>query len=353
MSQNVAMQHKPLGNSGVAVPPLVFGTSCLGNLYEALAPETKLAISREWFANVPGPVVLDTAGKYGAGLALEVLGANLRALGVPADSIIISNKLGWLRTPLTTPEPTFERGVWEDLKHDAVQRVSYDGIMECWEQGCALLGEPYRPQLVSIHDPDEYLKAAASADDRRRRFDEIIDGYRALAELKRRGDVVAVGVGSKDWRVVQEIDAVTSLDWVMLANSLTICSHPADLLEFLTKLAARGVGVINSAVFNAGFLIGGRFFDYHEVSRDNPAHRPLFAWRERFLAVCREQDVAPAIACVQFAMSPPGVAAVAMNTSKPAHVADNAAAVATKIPAEFWRAAKAAQIIRHDYPYVD
>ena len=346
------MKHRPLGKNGVAVPPLVFGTSCLGNLYEALAPETKLAISREWFNHVPGPVVLDTAGKYGAGLALEVLGANLRELGVPADSIIISNKLGWLRTPLRTPEPTFERGVWADLHHDAVQRVSYDGIMECWTQGCELLGEPYRPQLVSIHDPDEYLKVATSADDRRRRFDEIVDGYRALADLKSRGEVVAVGVGSKDWRVVREIDAVASLDWIMLANSLTIYSHPAELLEFLSRLVNRGVGVINSAVFNAGFLIGGRFFDYRELSRDNPDHQLLFAWRERFLALCREHEVTPAIACVQFAMSPPGVAAIAMNTSKPAHVADNAASVATKVPLEFWRAAKAAELIRHDYPYV-
>jgi D-threo-aldose 1-dehydrogenase len=346
------MNHKPLGNSGVAVPPLVFGTSCLGNLYEALSPETKLAISREWFNHVPAPVVLDTAGKYGAGLALEVLGANLRELGVPADSIIISNKLGWLRTPLLTPEPTFERGVWENLEHDATQRVSYSGIMECWEQGCELLGEPYRPQLVSIHDPDEYLKAATSDDDRRRRFDEIIDGYRALADLKRRGEVVAVGVGSKDWQVVREIDAATTLDWVMLANSLTIYSHPADLLEFLAKLVARGVGVINSAVFNAGFLIGGRFFDYRELSRDNPDHRPMFAWRERFLNLCRDHDVAPAVACVQFAMSPPGVVAVAMNTSKPANVAGNAAAVAATIPQEFWRAAKVAELVRLDYPYV-
>jgi D-threo-aldose 1-dehydrogenase len=346
------MKHRPLGKSGVAVPPLVFGTSCLGNLYEALAPEAKLAISREWFNHVPGPVVLDTAGKYGAGLALEVLGANLRELGVPADSIVISNKLGWLRTPLRTPEPTFERGVWADLTHDAAQRVSYDGIMECWEQGCELLGAPYRPQLVSIHDPDEYVKVATSTDDRLRRFDEIVDGYRALADLKRRGDVLAVGVGSKDWRVVREIDSAASLDWVMFANSLTIYSHPAELLEFLATLVDRGVGVINSAVFNAGFLIGGRYFDYRELSRDNADHQPLFAWRERFLVLCREHEVAPAIACVQFAMSPPGVAAIAMNTSKPAHVADNAAAVATKVPPEFWRAAKAAELIRPDYPYV-
>ena len=232
------MIHRPLGNSGIRIPPLVFGTSCLGNLYEALPRETKLAISREWFAHVPAPVVLDSAGKYGAGLALEMIGANLRELGVAPDAVVISNKLGWMRTPLVAAEPTFEPGVWAGLQHDAEQRIDYAGIMACWEQGCELLGEPYQPQLVSVHDPDEYLAAAATADDRRRRFDHVLDAYRALADLRRRGEVRAVGVGAKDWRVVREIAAAVPLDWVMLANSLTILRHPPELLRFIVDLTA-------------------------------------------------------------------------------------------------------------------
>ncbi len=346
------MQHVPLGKCGVSVPRLVFGTSCLGNLYEALPRDAKLAISREWFAHVPAPVVLDSAGKYGAGLALETIGANLRELGVRPADVVISNKLGWLRTPLAGPEPTFEPGVWADLRFDAEQRISYDGIRACWEQGCELLGEPYRPQLASVHDPDEYLAAATTPDDRRRRFDDIVDAYRALAELRERGEIQAVGVGSKDWSVIREIDVVTPLDWVMLANSLTIFRHPPELLQFVAGLVARGVGVINSAVFHAGFLVGGRFFDYREMSRDDPADQALFAWRDKFLALCHEQEVDPATACVQFALSPPGVAAIAMNTSNPANVAKNAAAVDAQLPNKFWRAAKARQLISNDYPYL-
>jgi D-threo-aldose 1-dehydrogenase len=346
------MKHHPLGATGLAIPRLVFGTSCLGNLYEALPRDVKLAISREWFAHVPAPVVLDSAGKYGAGLALEVIGANLRELGVSPDAVIISNKLGWLRKPLTTPEQTFEPGVWAGLEHDAEQRIHYAGIMACWEQGCELLCDAYRPQLASVHDPDEYLAAAASSDDRRRRFDDILDAYRALADLKQRGEVRAVGVGAKNWQVIREIDAAVPLDWVMLANSLTIYSHPPEVLEFLADLQRRGVGVINSAVFNAGFLVGGRFFDYRVPSPATLADQPLFAWRERFLALCREHDVDPATACVQFALSPPGVAAVAMNTSNPANVAKNAAAVEATVPTDFWHAAKQAGVIAPDYPYL-
>jgi D-threo-aldose 1-dehydrogenase len=346
------MQLTPLGNTGFHIPRLVFGTSCLGNLYQALPRETKLAISREWFADVPKPVVLDSAGKYGAGLALEVIGANLRELGIAPEDVLISIKLGWLRTPLRAVEPTFEPGVWAGLEHDAEQCIGYDGILACWEQGCELLGKPYRPQLASVHDPDEYLAAALSTNERRRRFDEIVEAYRALADLKRRGQVRAVGVGSKDWRVIREIDAATPLDWVMLANSLTIYRHEPELLGFLAELTARGVGVINSAVFHAGFLVGGRFFDYRELSQADCDDRPLFAWRETFFALCRDHAVAPATACVQFALSPPGVAAVAMNTSNPANVAKNAQAVEANIPHEFWQAAKGENLISVDYPYV-
>jgi D-threo-aldose 1-dehydrogenase len=343
------MQHLPLGNTGLHIPRLVFGTSCLGNLYEALSVDTKLAISRQWFEHVPAPVALDSAGKYGAGLALEVIGANLREMGVPPEQVLISNKLGWLRTPLATAEPTFEPGVWAGLEHDAVQRLGHAGILDCWEQGCELLGEPYRPQLASVHDPDEHLAAANGDADRRRRMDDVLEAYRALRELKQRGEVRAIGVGAKDWRVVQEISAAVELDWVMLANSLTIYRHPAELVEFVASLAARGVGVINSAVFHAGFLVGGRFFDYRVVSPDDPADRELFTWRDRFFALCRRHKVAPDAACVQFALSPPGVVAVAMNTSDPAKIARNAATVDAAIPPEFWAEAKANGLIRPDF----
>ncbi len=145
------------------LPPIVFGTSCLGNLYEALPWETKLGILREILTNSPEGAVLDSAGKYGAGLALEVIGKGLRELGIPAGKVTISNKLGWLRVPLRGPEPTFETGVWAALEHDAEQCLGYEGILRCFEQGCELLGAPYTPSLVSVHDPDEYLAKSDSS----------------------------------------------------------------------------------------------------------------------------------------------------------------------------------------------
>ncbi|MGD9633768.1 MAG: aldo/keto reductase [Pirellulales bacterium] len=343
--------YRPLGNTGLHVPPIVFGCSALGNLYRVIPDVAKLEIVSAWFDHVSPPVFVDTAGKYGAGLALEVLGRSLAKFEIPQGDVLISSKLGWKRAPLTTPEPTFEPGVWQDIEHDAVQRISYDGILECYDESCQLLGSPYRPQLVSVHDPDEYL-AAASPADRAQRFDDIVAAYRALAELKHSGQVVGVGVGAKDWRVIEEIAAAVPLDWVMLANSLTVMRHPPELVEFVARLVERGVGIINSAVFHAGFLVGGKYFDYRVVDANNDADRPLFAWRKSFVAICEAHGVSPLDACVQFGLSVPGVVAVALNTSHADRIPENVAAVSTPMPPQFWASLQEEGLLANDYPYV-
>ena len=346
------MNSQPLGSTGLQVPPVIFGTSCLGNLYVELPWETKLEILREIFTHAPAPVVLDSAGKYGAGLALESIGRGLRELGVKPQNVLISNKLGWIRTPLTGPEPTFEKGAWVGLKNDARQCISYEGILRCYEQGCELLGAPYVPQLVSVHDPDEYLAPATSPADRQRRLADILDAYRALGELKKQGKVAAVGIGAKDWTVIREVAAVTELDWVMLACSFTVMRHPPELLAFVSELNRRKIGIVNSAVFHAGFLTGGKFFDYRLPDPQVAADQALFAWREKFNALCTEYGVLPAAACVQFGMSPPGVVSIALNTSKVKNVRANLELAQASIPAAFWTAMKAAGLIAKDYPYL-
>jgi D-threo-aldose 1-dehydrogenase len=60
----------------------------------------------------------------------------------------------------------------------------------------------------------------------------------------------------------------------------------------------------------------------------------------------------PAAACVRFAMSPPGVAAVALNTSRPEQVQRNWDMASADIPTGFWAAMKDARLISPDYPYL-
>jgi len=328
------------------LPKVIYGTSGLGNLYTALADDIKKGIIEQCINSAPGPAVFDSAGKYGAGLALETLGKSLKELNVKPDDVIISNKLGWLRTELKTEEPTFEPGVWKDLKFDAVQKISYDGILECYAQGNDLLNG-YKAELISVHDPDEYINAGLNTLDKERRYQDILEAYRALAELKAGGKVKAIGVGAKDWRIIQRISQDIPLDWVMIANSMTIHSHPPELVDFMKTLSENNVAIINSAVFNGGFLTGLDFYNYQPVSlRQNAT---LYHWREFFYQLCQDFNIKPAAACVAFGLAAPGVKSIALNTTNKERVFQNIQMAETVVPTGFWDAMISHGMIDQNY----
>jgi D-threo-aldose 1-dehydrogenase len=314
-------------------PRIVFGTTPLGNIYRVVPEETKRELIAAWFQHAGAPVFIDSAGKYGAGLALESLGKHLAALGIAPEEVVISNKLGWKRAPLLTSEPTFEPGAWFGLEHDAVQRISYEGILECHEEGNRLLGA-YESRVVSVHDPDEYLAAADSAADDERRFHDLLEAYRALYELKAAGKADAVGVGAKNWHSILRLhEAGVEFDWVMFANSYTVMRHPLELRRFMEVLEKRGTAIVNSAVFHGGFLTGGEFFDYRKVTRESdPA---LYDWRDRFEALCARFAVSPAAAAAAYGRSAPGVVALALSTSQPERVAEMVTLAHAEMSGEF------------------
>lgn len=312
----------------------MFGTSSLGNLYQELPYSEKRALVAAWFASSAEQICVDSAGKYGAGLALETLGTAMRDLGVAPEQVLISNKLGWQRVPLVGNHPTFEGDVWKNIHHDAVQNISGEGIIACWEQGNQLLGPPYKASLLSVHDPDEYLAGATTEEDRKDRRRNILDAYRALFEIRDRGEALAVGIGCKDWRVIRELAEDISFDWVMLAGSITVHVHPPELLKWVKELHDRGTTVINSAVFNAGFLVGSEYYDYRRVSL--ATDRDLFTWRESFFSVCTGHGVSPADACIQFGLHQPGISSIALNTTRASRVTENIAALDAAAPAAFW-----------------
>lgn len=308
--------------------PIIFGTSCLGNLYKAISFETKVEIAAEWFKAFPKPFI-DSAGKYGAGLSLECIGRALRELGKRPGELTISVKLAWRRKPLTTPEPTFEPGAWVGLEHDAVQDISAAGILRCYDEARELLGYPI--DYVSVHDPDEYLQGAG--DEAGRRREEVLAAYDSLFALKSRGEVRGVGIGAKDWLVVRDLYRDVRFDWVMFACAPTLLRHPPELLEFVNRLKGDGIRLIDSAVFNGGFLMGSDMLDYRKADpeRDGAA----FAFRERYLARCREFGLDPAVPAVQYAFRL-GFEAVALNTSSPRRIVQNASYATTQVPEEFW-----------------
>ena len=112
------------------------------------------------------------------------------------------------------------------------------------------------------------------------------------------------------------------------------------------------VGIINSAIFNAGFLTGGSYFDYRLTDPEREEDKPLYRWREKFFAVCGKHEIAPGDACLKFALSAPQVTAVALNPSKPHRMANNKVVLDKEFPKAFWEDLKSEKIIDAEYPYV-
>ncbi|WP_017446677.1 aldo/keto reductase [Gayadomonas joobiniege] len=320
--------------STVKLPKIIFGTSSLGNLFVELDKQTKTQLVDAAIQNSPDTVIFDSAGKYGAGLALESISTALSELNIAPEAVKISNKLGWKRAPLKTAEPTFEPGAWVNIKHDAVQDISYQGILDCYHEGNQLLS-PYQAKIVSVHDPDEYLAAATDQADLDQRKADILEAYRALQALRDCGEVESVGVGAKDVSVIDFISDHVRLDWAMFACSLTPFTHKKSTLDLIKKLHQQGVKIINSAVFNSGFLLGSDNLDYKKVSRET--HPEAFAWRDKFHQLCDKYQITGAQACVQFSFLFDGVESIALSSSSPKRVKSNISLSEADVPKAFWQ----------------
>ena len=107
---------------------LIIGTSCLGNLYHDIGYNNKKNIINEIIhcysinSNGHNGLILDSAGKYGCGLGLEMLGMILKELKICPSTVRISNKLGWKRIPFDNDNARscakMEPGVWVNLDYD-------------------------------------------------------------------------------------------------------------------------------------------------------------------------------------------------------------------------------------------
>jgi D-threo-aldose 1-dehydrogenase len=171
-----------------------------------------------------------------------------------------------------------------------------------------------------------------------------------MDELKAAVFVLGAGMVARDLGSLSSL--TPSVDWVVLPGGFTLMRHPADLLASMAELAARQIPVVVSGVFDGGFLVGNNRLDGRVLSTEDPADRSLLTWRTSFAALCHGHGITPAQACIQFALSGPGVAAVMLNSSHPDRVAENTASVERTVPAGFWASMKEEGLLAADYPHV-
>ncbi|MDH5797271.1 MAG: aldo/keto reductase [Paracoccaceae bacterium] len=298
------MKRTKIGETGLEVTGLSFGTSALGSMpdtygygvSEEQAMETLLAFFK-------GPAnMLDTSRNYGMGRSEERIGAALKELGGWPKEYVLSTKL----------DRDMETG-----RFDAARaRASIEESLEALGMDSV--------QILHLHDPEHS-----------RDLNEISGKGGALEELfkmKEEGLVKAVGLA------MGKVDMMFPLlkDWpfdVMINhNRYTLLNRSAD--EMFTWAHKAGIKIFNAAPFAGGILAKGSSATnrvaYMETDDDGLA--PV----RKFEEICGRHGVTPGAAALQFSMNDPRIASTIVGVSRPESMTRNLAWAEEAISKDFW-----------------
>jgi D-threo-aldose 1-dehydrogenase len=319
--------------------PVGFGASGLGTLTWDIPDDVAHEILEEAYS--VGYRYFDTSPLYGHGLSELRLGRFLRS--IPRENFLLSTKVGRY---LVAPKKgeTLDKGQWvAPLNLKPVLDYSYDGTMRALEQSVNRLGVS-SIDIVYIHDLDRRNLGV----DFDRRYAQALDGaYRALDELRRSGDVKAIGAGINEADVAADLITACDLDCLMLAGRYTLLEQPA-LDRFLPLAIERNVDVVVAGVFNSGILAkgpgAGGSYDYGQAPPE------IVRRVERIAAVCAEFGVSMPAAAVQFPFGHPAIKTVVLGMSRLKTVRQNMALFQEKIPPELWGRLKELGLLASNTP---
>ncbi len=333
------LAQRKLGSSPLMVTQLGVGTAPLGDLYQRVPEQAATGMLATGFDL--GLRLFDTAPLYGSGLAEHRTGGLLRQK--PRDTFIVSSKVGRWYKPA---RGQLNRGNWAGgLDFNAVLDYSYDGAMRSFEQSLLRLGLS-RIDVLLIHDVDVHTHGSRDACDRC--FDQAMEGaYRALVELRRSGDVRAIGVGVNESDMCARFARQGDFDCMLLAGRYTLLEQGA-LDEFLPLCEAKDIGVLAGGTFNSGILASGAKagskYNYAEAS---PAVRDRVA---RLDAVCRAHGVPLAAAAIQFPLGHPKVSSVVIGAVSAEEIRQNFELMRMSIPRALWADLRSEGLLRTDAP---
>ncbi len=331
---------RKLGSSPLQVTQLGFGGAPLGDLYAKL--DESDALAAPGVAVKAGLNLFDTSPLYGYGLSEHRMGRVLRQR--PRDSFVLSTKVGrWFRP---ADPVTIDRGQWQGgLDFEPVYDYSYDGVMKSLEQSYLRLGIS-RIDVLLIHDVDVWTHGSREACDRR--FDEAMAGaYVALDELRRSGQVQAIGLGMNEADMCARFVRAGDFDCVLLAGRYTLLEQGA-LDEFLPLCEQRDVNILLGGPFNSGILASGprpgAKYNYDDAPPD------VLERVTRIQTVCERHGVPMAAAAIQFPLSHPCVSSVVPGAVRAAEVKRNVELMSMDIPADLWAELKAEGLVREEAP---
>ena len=316
---------------------LGFGAAPLGNMFRDIPEDEALAtVEAAWNDGIR---YFDNAPFYGAGLAELRMGEALADR--PRDEYVISTKVGRivLDEVADAPRDNGEKGTVfaHGRPNTVVNDYSADATLRSIEDSLKRLRTD-RIEIVWVHD----LAQDFYGDDWVGRFEEARTGaFVALDRLRDEGVIKAWGLG------VNRVEAVELLldldgprpDGSLLAGRYTLLDHGRALQRLMPRIAAEGLGIVVGGPYSSGALVGGPNFEYA------PASPEILERVARIKAIADRHGVSMKAAGLQFSLANPAVAAVIPGASRPGRIAEDSAALAEVVPAEFWHDLRGAGLV--------
>ncbi len=299
-----------LGDTGLRVTRLMFGTAPIGGLFAPVsAGDAHATLEAAWDAGIRA---FDTAPHYGVGQSERRLGDFLA--GKPRSEFVISTKVGRLLVPATGPTQGVE-GFYDTPALSRVWDFSADGARRSVEESLERLGLD-RIDLVLIHDPDNFAE------------ESLAGAYPALHELRSSGVIGAIGLGMNQCEVPRWFIARADLDCVLIAGRYTLLD-PFGAESLLSDCERRQVCVLTGGVFNSGILADprpGSTYDYAAA----PAE--LLERAQRIKAVCAARGLPVGAVALHYPLRHPAVTAALVGARTPQEITQDVEYLTTNVP---------------------
>jgi D-threo-aldose 1-dehydrogenase len=333
--------QRRIGTTSLHVTQLGFGGASLGDMRETIA-ETQAGDTIE-AAHTAGIGYFDTSPWYGNGKSELRFGHVLR--NRPRHTFVLSTKVGRVHRRPSDPDG-YRHPAWVGgLPFEPSFDYSRSGVLKSYELSLARLGLN-RVEALLIHDLD--IRFHKSEEGIARRLDELDGGggYAALAELKARGEILAIGAGVNLVGMIPRFLQRWPIDFFLVAMPYTLLEQEG--LGELEICTARGVSIVIGAPYASGILARGP--GPGALYRYAPAEPAIVAKAERILQICRRYQVPLAAAALQFPLAHPNVVSVIPGPVKPEEVRQNLAWLSQPIPEALWAELKAERLLRAEAP---
>ncbi|NKB51800.1 MAG: aldo/keto reductase [Rhizobiaceae bacterium] len=325
------MEKRRVGRTELKIETLGLGAAPLGGNFVDLdyGQAAKLIEA----AKSAGIGFFDTAPWYGFGRSERVIGDLLRG-----TDYILSDKVGRLLEPGPVENP-IDFGMVDPLPFHVIYDYGYDGIMRTYEDSLQRLGLD-RIDILLAHD----IGVFQHGDENKRHFKDLADsGYRAMDELRKAGQVKAIGLGVNENQVC--IDALGIGDWdvFLLAGRYTLLEQ-TPLNNLFPACREAGTTIICGGPFNSGILVGREMWNYAQAPVD------IVDKVQKLGAIADQFSIPLASAALQFPLANDLVTSVIPGPRDAAELTQIIDWSKAAIPGEFWSALKSQRLIEMDAP---